>query len=728
MTYLDQKLSISLEESAATLTSDWFAHKNNPLSPPRPAGNVVTPLVCGEEAFGKVYECIQKATKSIDLISWGFDPGLRLNRASADSLSLGELLKQKADQGVEVRVLIWNNRAAQFVENSVIGEGWSGEGGTSAGSGLTAGKPADTSAREVKRQKLLRKQQEEQVRLEKLSANDESGRRTSRNRLIDIQKSLDDLDSGYTKGSDSGGTVQDPNEQVKTRDWHRWVHSREARNIEFRTRDFEFLGQLTYDDQNGLRMHWGRLAILWRMLKDESHDVPFMQMLVLSLFPSHHQKTLVIDYMDPQKAEGFVMGHNLQRNYWDTTAHAYDDEAGKRDQGFGPWQDLSLHVLGPVLFDLNHNFCNAWDKSSSWIRRVFKGTLNHERSSVKPLSLIRDGGEPAQICRTQPEEGPEKTILEVYEKALGNVHQYAYIENQYFRYKPLAERLKKVAADYVAAGKQQDLHLFVVTNNPESGHYSSSTYEMLDTLGQGELMPLAHRDLLYDQRQLAYRQRELKARDESPTRDQELAKVQTQMNEQGIDSSHTDELLAMDPNKHYNQAAARELEPELLPPKGLKIIIATLVSCKDGGETATAKTREQRQTERDITEHLGPEQGMAQYKSIYVHSKLLLVDDLFFTLGSANINERSLNSDSELNIAMPSPQTTRTWRERLWGMHSGKGVSKKTPFLIDNIQDDYEKWDAIITKNWENQKKKLPLNGNLVRFWDVVTPYAKALD
>lgn len=731
MTYLDQKLSISLEESAATLTADWFAHKNNPLSPPRPAGNVVTPLVCGEEAFKKVYDCIMAATKSIDLISWGFDPGLRLDRSSSDSLNLGELLKHKADNGVEVRVLIWNNRLAQIGENSVIGEGWSGKGGTSLGSGLRDGQPADTSGLDDKRKKLLAQQQKQQARLEQLPANDEAGRRAIRNDLIDIQQSLDNLDTGYTKGRDSGGTVQDPDEQIKTRNWHRWVHSHEARNIEFRTRDFKLVGELTYDDQNGLRMHYGRLAILWRLLKGESDNVPFMQMLLLSLFPSHHQKTLVVDYMDPQKAQGFVMGHNLQRNYWDTTAHAYDDEAGKRDKGFGPWQDLSLHVLGPVLFDLNHNFCNAWDKGSSWIRRVFKGTLNSQRSAVKPLSLIRDGGEPAQICRTQPEEGPETTILEVYEKALGNVHQYAYIENQYFRYKPLAERLKKIAADYVAAGKQQDLHLFVVTNNPDSGHFSSSTYEMLDTLGQGELMPLAHRDLLYDQRQLAYRQRELNARDPSPARDQELAKVQTQMNEQGIGPSRADELLAMDPNKHYNQAAARELEPELLPPKGLKIIVATLVSCKDGSGASTAplpKTREQRQTERDITEHLGPEQGTAQYKSIYVHSKLLLVDDLFFTLGSANINERSLKSDSELNIAMPSPQTTRTWRERLWGMHSGVSVATNFPTPQKNIMKDYQNWETVINKNWKNQQSNLPLDGNLVRFWDVVTPYAKALD
>ena len=56
------------------------------------------------------------------------------------------------------------------------------------------------------------------------------------------------------------------------------------------------------------------------------------------------------------------------------------------------------------------------------------------------------------------------------------------------------------------------------------------------------------------------------------------------------------------------------------------------------------------------------------------------------------------------------------------------GISKKTPFLIDNIQDDFEAWEQVVNKNWKNQKENLPLKGNLVRFWDLVTPYATAVD
>ena len=132
--------------------------------------------------------------------------------------------------------------------------------------------------------------------------------------------------------------------------------------------------------------------------------------------------------------------------------------------------------------------------------------------------------------------------------------------------------------------------------------------------------------------------------------------------------------------------------------------------------------------DRRITETLGPEKGTAKYKPIYVHSKLLLVDDLFFTLGSANINARSLLSDSELNISMPSPKATKLWRKRLWEMHSGSLISERKPKLKENIVVDYDYWDWTLNKNWIKQKGQLSLEGSLVRFWDTVTPYATAAD
>ncbi len=71
--------------------------------------------------------------------------------------------------------------------------------------------------------------------------------------------------------------------------------------------------------------------------------------------------------------------------------------------------------------------------------------------------------------------------------------------------------------------------------------------------------------------------------------------------------------------------------------------------------------------------------AIAQRYMIYVHSKLMLADDKFGIIGSANLNERSLNGnrDSEICAAFwnndqttPAAQLT-AFRKRLWTEHLG---------------------------------------------------------
>ena len=38
------------------------------------------------------------------------------------------------------------------------------------------------------------------------------------------------------------------------------------------------------------------------------------------------------------------------------------------------------------------------------------------------------------------------------------------------------------------------------------------------------------------------------------------------------------------------------------------------------------------------------------YEEIYIHAKVTIVDDTAFTIGSANLNLRSMAMDSELNV------------------------------------------------------------------------------
>ncbi|MEN5161405.1 phospholipase D-like domain-containing protein, partial [Achromobacter spanius] len=94
-----------------------------------------------------------------------------------------------------------------------------------------------------------------------------------------------------------------------------------------------------------------------------------------------------------------------------------------------------------------------------------------------------------------------------------------------------------------------------------------------------------------------------------------------------------------------------------------------------------------------------------------VHSKLLLVDDVFFTLGSANINVRSMESDSELNICCPSPVLTQYWRKHLWKMHT-----RQVPG--DDIEEEFKRWMEAIEANSKNMAAGAPLESSLIDFHD----------
>jgi phosphatidylserine/phosphatidylglycerophosphate/cardiolipin synthase-like enzyme len=82
-------------------------------------------------------------------------------------------------------------------------------------------------------------------------------------------------------------------------------------------------------------------------------------------------------------------------------------------------------------------------------------------------------------------------------------------------------------------------------------------------------------------------------------------------------------------------------------------------------------------------------------KDVYVHSKLLIVDDVFASLGSANSNPRSYYMDTELDFVWYDPATVRKLREDLWNEHLGKpagmGSWKPSEFL--------KKWTDIAKQN-----------------------------
>jgi phosphatidylserine/phosphatidylglycerophosphate/cardiolipin synthase-like enzyme len=82
-------------------------------------------------------------------------------------------------------------------------------------------------------------------------------------------------------------------------------------------------------------------------------------------------------------------------------------------------------------------------------------------------------------------------------------------------------------------------------------------------------------------------------------------------------------------------------------------------------------------------------------KLVYVHAKVLIVDDVYANLGSANANPRSFRMDTELNLAWHDPTTVRQFRTALWKEQLGSpaGMSSWLP------ADFVKQWSKIAAKN-----------------------------
>lgn len=86
----------------------------------------------------------------------------------------------------------------------------------------------------------------------------------------------------------------------------------------------------------------------------------------------------------------------------------------------------------------------------------------------------------------------------------------------------------------------------------------------------------------------------------------------------------------------------------------------------------------------------GPGSGMAafRYRPVYVHAKVAVIDDEWLLIGSANLNDRGLATDSEIMAAMHDSELARRVRVDLWTEHLAmprSHIEQQDPIaLLDN--------------------------------------------
>nr|GEW15697.1 phospholipase D alpha 1-like [Tanacetum cinerariifolium] len=451
----------------------------------------------------------------------------------------------------------------------------------------------------------------------------------------------------------------------------------------------------------------------------------FIQDLQISTMFTHHQKIIVVDSPMPngdderRRVVSFVGGLDLCDGRYDSPFHslfrtldnAHNDDfhqpnyaeatitkGGPRE----PWHDIHSKLEGPIAWDVLFNFEQRWKKQGG--KNVLvnfrelddiiippSSVMFHDDQESWNVQLFRsiDGGAAFGFPDT-PEEAAkaglvsgkdniiDRSIQDAYIHAIRRAKNFIYIENQYFLGSSFAwqaddinvndvgalhlipKELSLKICSKIKAGEKFTVYV-VVPMWPEGIPESASVQAILDW--QRRTMEMMYKDIIQA------------------------------LQDQGLEEDPRDYLT-------FFCLGNREM--------------------KKDGEYEPSEA-----PEADSNYHKAQE---ARRFMIYVHAKMMIVDDEYIIVGSANINQRSMDGARDSEIAMGAYQphhiATRTpargqvhgFRMALWYEHLGMlddsfqhPESTECVKKVNQITDEY--WDLFASESLEND-----LPGHLLRY------------
>ena len=606
-------------------------------------------LINGEEAFGAIYDKIENASSSIDIAIWGFQPSMYFKRKKDGKfLRIGDLLIKMALNNVKVRLLVWSmwgdvqttsEDAANLGNKHYIGYG--------------------RAAKEISQEQM----EYDAYWYEAIRGEFHTTFDRIRNSPDGDSEKLDKIASELE-------------EKYKARFPYLWKISKDQerlKKIQYKNRRVTLFNDITnggYSDKN----------------------LPWLAELALSAASTHHQKMVLIDYKKPEQAVGFVMEHNMLDNYWDRSTHIYGNlEAANAGKNVNtPLQDVSSIVTGEVLWDLNYNFCQSWDRDGFFDNRGYYDSSENltqdrkgiQRSSFKPNPNMGMDGMTlqAQIVRTY-DKPRVKDIMKVYLKNIQQTTSYIYTENQYFRWPVLAEEFLSHWKN-MRKGRPGPIHWFVVTNSSDSGIGSGTftTNNMLKLLGRQDVMPNVARNV-------------------------NLEELETEKSRIAL-SNPKGTLGVPGPLDETRKARIKALDAEIESRK--KDLENEKQKIKKGD---IAEPEEDRQFTQKLGYEFKDTPGIKAHictlvadnawQEVYVHSKVTIMDDTFTIISSANLNTRSMEKDTELGIILQTGEVARDLRKRLWSLHTKKNAAANPDGMHDyNVAENvFKEWGELMRNN-----------------------------
>ncbi|CAN6284481.1 unnamed protein product [Urochloa humidicola] len=422
--------------------------------------------------------------------------------------------------------------------------------------------------------------------------------------------------------------------------------------------------------------------------RNPDKDRSYVQDVETATMFTHHQKTVVVDGAGGQGLVSFLGGIDLCDGRYDTGEHPLFRTLGtthnkdfhqpnfpgasiKKGGPREPWHDVHCRVEGPAAWDVLDNFEQRWRKQGAGdnllvaldrtqaSREVASGDA--ESWNVQVFRSI-DGGAAAGFPENRdeaPDEAArrglvsgkdhviERSIQDAYIHAIRRARDFIYIENQYFLGSSYAwaqgdggvavesinalhlipKELSLKIASKVEAGERFAVYV-VVPMWPEGVPESGSVQAILDW--QRRTMEMMYKD------------------------------VSLAIQAKGIQADPRDYLTFFCLGNREAPSPGEYVPPERPDP-----------------DTDYERAQEARRF------------------MIYVHAKTMIVDDEYIIVGSANINQRSMDGGRDTEIAMgayqPSHLATRNrpargevhgFRVALWQEHLGQAASAAAGDLL----------------------------------------------
>ncbi|XP_015878934.3 phospholipase D delta [Ziziphus jujuba] len=430
----------------------------------------------------------------------------------------------------------------------------------------------------------------------------------------------------------------------------------------------------------------------------------FKQQVVGTLF-THHQKCVILDTQaagNNRKITAFIGGLDICDGRYDTPEHRLfhdldtvfhndihnptfsSNSRGPRQ----PWHDLHCKIEGPAAYDILTNFEQRWKKAKWRDFRLKKVTPWNDDSLIKldRISWIltpSPGPDGDQVVRVNDEEDSQnwhvqvfrsidsgsvkgfpkgfqeaaaqnllcgknlkvdKSIHAAYVKAIRSAQHFIYIENQYFIGSSYDwPTYKNAGADNVVP---MELALKIAEKIRLSERFS--VYIVIPMWPEGVPSSAAVQEILFWQWQTMTM----------------MYRIVTQALESvGLSEQyHPREFL------NFYCLGKRE---------------ASSASSSSSSSEISPRTNHNQHTENRSSSSSARKHRRFM---IYVHAKGMIVDDEYVLMGSANINQRSLDGSRDTEIAMGAYQPKSTWaaknthphgqvygyRMSLWAEHLGE--------------------------------------------------------